>query len=99
LPLKDEGKVENMLSEKEHVMEMKVIGFCYALMVQRREGEDITIPTEMAKVLEEKKDMSVVQENIYPMGTIRLMTARRRWTNNKPFQARQWRKIMHILDK
>ena len=29
-------------------------------MVQRREGEDITIPTKEAKVLEEKKDMYVV---------------------------------------
>ena len=56
-------------------------------MVQRREGEDITIPTEAAKVLEEKKDMSVVQENISSLGTIQLMTARRRCTDNKPFQA------------
>ena len=56
-------------------------------MVQRREGEDITIPTEAAKVLEENKDMSVVQENISSLGTIRLMTARRRGTDNKPFQA------------
>ena len=69
------------------------------LVVQRREGEDITIPTEAAKVLEEKNDMFVVQENISPMGTIRLMTARRRWTDNKPFQAQQWRKIVHISDK
>jgi hypothetical protein len=68
-------------------------------MVQRREGEDITIPIEVAKVLEENKDMSIVQENISPMGTIRLMTSRRRWTNNKSFQARQWRKIAHVLDK
>ena len=75
------------------------MGFCYALMVQRKEGEDMTIPTEAAKVLEEKKDMSVVQENISSPGTIRLMTARRRWTDNKPFQARQWRKIVHIFNK
>ena len=27
------------------------------------------------------------------------MKERRRWTNNRPFQARQWRKITHILDK
>ena len=40
-----------MLSEKEHVMEIKVRVLCYALMVQRREGEDITIPTEETKVL------------------------------------------------
>ena len=26
------------------------------------------------------------------------MTARRWWTDNKTFQARQWRKIVHILD-
>ena len=79
-------------------MEMKVIGFGYALMVQIREGEDITIPTIVAKVLQEKKDMYVTQENISSMGTIQLMTTRRRWTNNRPFQARQWRKIAHILD-
>ena len=59
-----------MLSEKEHVTEIKVTGFCYALMVQRREGEDIKIPTEVAEVLEEKKDVSILQENISPMGTI-----------------------------
>ena len=38
LPLKDEGKAENMLSEKEPVTEIKVTGFCYALMVQRKGG-------------------------------------------------------------
>jgi len=54
-------------------------------MVQRREGEDIKIPIEVAKVLKEKKEMSFVQENISSMGTIWLMTTRRRWTNNKPF--------------
>ena len=70
MPLKDEGKVENMLSEKEPVTQNKVTGFCYTLMVQRREGEDITIPTEATKVLEEKKDMSMVQENISSLGTI-----------------------------
>ena len=68
-------------------------------MVQRREGEDIKIPTKVAKVLEEKKDMSIVQENISSMGRIRLMTTRRRWTDNRPFQERKWRKIAHILDK
>ena len=78
---------------------MKVTRFCYALMVQRREGEDITIPTEAAKVLEEKKGMSIVQENISSMETIRLMTTRRRWTDNKSFQVIQWRKIVHVLDK
>lgn len=45
-------------------------------MVQRREGGDITIHTEATKLLEEKKDMSVVQENISSLGTIWLMTAR-----------------------
>ena len=50
-------------------------------------------------LLEEKKDMSVVQENKSSLGTIRLMTARRRWTDNKPFQAGQWRKIMQISNK
>ena len=79
-------------------MEMKVTRFCYALMVQRREGEDITIPTKAGKVLEEKKDMSIVQENISSMETIWLMTSRRRWADNKPFRARKWRKIVHILD-
>ena len=70
LPLNDEGKAENMLSEKEPDMEMKVTRFCYVLMVQRIEGENITIPIEVAKVLEEKKDMSIVQESISSMGTI-----------------------------
>ena len=87
LPLKDEGKTEKMLSEKELVTKIKVTGLCYALMVQKREGEDITIHTEATKVLEEKKDMSVVQENISSLGTTQLMTARRRCTDNKPFQA------------
>ena len=59
-----------MLSEKKPIIEMKVIGFCYALIVQRREGEDIKTPTKVAKVLEENKDMSIVQENISSMGTI-----------------------------
>ena len=99
LPLKDEGKAENMLSEKEPVTEIMVTRFCYALMVQRREGGDITIHTEATKLLEEKKDMSVVQENISSLGTIQLMITRRRWTDNKPFQARQWRKIVHISDR
>ena len=58
-----------MLLKKEYVTKIKVIGFCYALMVQRREGEDITIPAEATKLLEEKKDISV-QENISSLGTI-----------------------------
>ena len=32
------------------------------------------------------------------MGTILLMTTKRRWTDNKTFQARRWRKIVHVLD-
>ena len=51
-------------------MEMKVTRFCYALMVQIREGDDITIPTEATKVLEEKYVVSIFQENISSMGTI-----------------------------
>ena len=51
LPFKDEGNAENMLLEKDPVIEIKVTGFCHALMVQRREGEDLTIPTESSKVL------------------------------------------------
>ena len=47
--------------------------FCYAFIAQIREGEDIIIRTEAAKVLEEKKYMSTVQENIYSMGMIWLM--------------------------
>ena len=47
LPLKDEGKVDNMLQKKNLVKEIKVIGLCYALMAQRGEGEDIPIPTEV----------------------------------------------------
>ena len=56
-----------MLLEKKPITKIKVTGLCYALMVQRREGEDIKIPTEVTKVLEEKKDTSVFQENISPM--------------------------------
>ena len=67
-----------MLSEKEPITEMKVTRLCYALIVQRREGEDITIPTEATEVLEENKDMYVVHENRSSMGRIRLMTKRRR---------------------
>ena len=33
------------------------------------------------------------------MRTIRLMTTRRWWSDNRPFRARKWRKIAHILDK
>ena len=98
LSLTDEGKAENMLSIEEPITKMKVMGFCYALIVQRREGEDIKIPIEVPKVLEENKDMFVVQENISFMGKFQLMTPRRRWIDNMPFQAKKWRKIAHILD-
>ena len=57
MPLKDEGKAESMLSEKEFVKEMKVTGFCYALVVRRREEEDTSMFVEAAKVLEEYVDV------------------------------------------
>jgi hypothetical protein len=52
LPLKDEGKDENMLSERELVKEMKETRLFYALIVQKGIREDIPIPTEVTKVLE-----------------------------------------------
>ena len=52
LLLKDEGKDANLFSKRDPVNEMKVIGFCYALMVQRGEVEDIPTGNEVAKVLE-----------------------------------------------
>ena len=57
LPLKDEGKTESMLSEKELVKEMKVTGFCYALVMRRREEEGTSMHVEVAKVLEEYADV------------------------------------------
>ena len=57
LPLKDEGKTKNMLSEKELVKEMKATWFCYALIVQNGDEEDIPIPTEVSKLLEEYVDV------------------------------------------
>jgi hypothetical protein len=57
LPLKDEEKTENMLSEREFVQETKAMGFCYALIVQKRVVEDIPILTEVAKLLEEYVDV------------------------------------------
>ena len=41
---------------------MKVTGFCYALVVQRREEEDMSIPVEAAKALEEYVD--VIQKEL-----------------------------------
>ena len=57
LPLKGDGKIENMLSEKELVKEMKIIGCCYALVVQKGKEEDLTIPPEAATVLREYSDV------------------------------------------
>ncbi|XP_059074886.1 uncharacterized protein LOC131874941 [Cryptomeria japonica] len=57
LPLKDVGEAKNVLSERELVKDMKVRGFCYALMVQKEEGGGIPIPTEIAKVLKEYIDV------------------------------------------
>lgn len=45
-----------MLSERELVKETKEIGFKYALIVKKGVAEDIPIPVEMAKVLEEYVD-------------------------------------------
>ena len=41
----------------ELVKEMKVIGCCYALVVQRGKEEDLTIPPEVATVLKEYSDV------------------------------------------
>ncbi|XP_059067833.1 uncharacterized protein LOC131858565 [Cryptomeria japonica] len=57
LPLKDVGEAKNMLSERELVKEMKVIGLYYALMVQKEEGGRITIPAEVIKILKEYSDV------------------------------------------
>ena len=51
-PLKDEGKIENMLWETELVKEMKETRFFYKLIVQKGAKEDMLIPIEVAKVLE-----------------------------------------------
>jgi hypothetical protein len=56
-PLKDEGKTENMFSERDFVKETMEMGFCYALIVQKQVVEDIPIPTEVAKLLEEYVDV------------------------------------------
>ena len=53
LPLKDEGKDENILSKIKFVKEMKETRFYYALIVKKGAGEDIPIPIEVAKVLGE----------------------------------------------
>ena len=41
LPLEDEGKVENVFSERDIVKEMMEIGFYYALIVKKGIEEDI----------------------------------------------------------
>ncbi|XP_057837552.2 uncharacterized protein LOC131047785 [Cryptomeria japonica] len=56
LPLKDVGEAKNMFFERELVKEMKVIGFFYALMVQKEEGGGIPILAEVEKVLKEYSD-------------------------------------------
>ena len=50
-------KTKSMLSEKELVKEMKVIGCCCALVVQKGKEEDLNIPPEVATVLEEYLDI------------------------------------------
>lgn len=57
LPLKDEGKAENLLSKKQFVKEIKVTCYCYALMVKKVVGEVVPIPMEAAKILEEYVDI------------------------------------------
>jgi hypothetical protein len=57
LTLKDGKKIENMLLEREFVKETKETRFCYALIVQKGSVEDIPIPTEVAKLLEEYVDV------------------------------------------
>lgn len=57
LPLKGDGKTENMLSERELVKEMRVTRCCYALVVQKGKEEDLAIPPEAAAVLKEYSDV------------------------------------------
>ena len=46
-----------MLFEKELVKEMKATGCCYALVVQKGEDQDLTIPPEATAVLKEYSDV------------------------------------------
>ena len=46
LPLKEEGKAENMLSAKEFVKEEKATGFCYALVANKDEPASAQILVE-----------------------------------------------------
>jgi len=57
LPLKDEGKGETMLSERDLVKEMKVTGCCYALVVKKSEEEDISVPPKVVELLKEFVDV------------------------------------------
>jgi hypothetical protein len=50
--IKDKGKTENMLSEREFVKETKAMIFFYTLIVKKGVMEDIPIPTEVANLLE-----------------------------------------------
>jgi hypothetical protein len=57
LPLKDEGKIENMLSEREYVKETKETRFFYALIVKKGVVEDVPIPTKVSKLTKEYVDV------------------------------------------
>lgn len=46
-----------MLSEKELVKQMKVIGCCNAIVVQKGKEEDLTILPKVVVVLEEYSDV------------------------------------------
>ena len=53
LPLKDERKAKTMLSAKDVVKEMDVIGCCYALVVKRGEELENIVLHDATKILEE----------------------------------------------
>lgn len=57
LPLKADRKNETMLSAKDVIKEMKVIGCCYALVVKRGEEIENIVPHDVAKLLEEFNDV------------------------------------------
>jgi len=58
LPLKDEGKTENLLTGKTFVKEIKVTSCFYAVLVEQVAGEDIPIPVEATTILEEYVDVT-----------------------------------------
>ena len=72
LPLKDEGKTENLLTEKNLVKEIKVTSCFYVLLVKQVVGEDIPIPVEVAGILEEYVDItpSELPDGLPPMRDI-----------------------------